>query len=101
MLFNNSLKVTTSWQDSTLPCFYSALNSIDLASKGRLIMLVWACGPIEHFPNDEMLLGQVNIKCNALVQSGEEYFLDTTERISLANMDMGEARVKIKYRHTD
>ena len=57
MLFNNNLQVTNEWDHKTLPCFYSALNQIELASKGRLVMLIWACGPIEHFPNEEMLLG--------------------------------------------
>jgi len=61
-------------------------------------MFIWACGPIENFPNDEMLLGQVNIKMKAL--SGDEgmnfLFYDFT--VCLSNVNVGEGSVKIIYK---
>ena len=54
------------WTSERLPCLYTAFNTFSLASQSRLMMFIWACGPAEHFPNEEMLLGQVNIKMREL-----------------------------------
>ena len=61
------------------------------------MMFIWACGPIENFPNDEMLLGQVNIKMNALnEENGTKYLLEDF-KIILSNQDVGKGLLKIIY----
>ena len=38
-------------------------------------MFIWACGPTEHFPSEEMLLGHVNIKMGGLTEENGMYYL--------------------------
>ena len=54
---NLNSKVQAQWRDNKLPCLYSANNTPQLAKESRLIMFIWACGPAENFPNEEMLIG--------------------------------------------
>lgn len=55
----NEIGVT--WDQASLPCLHSAHNTPELASSSRLMIFIWACGPAQHFPEHEMLLGQVNL----------------------------------------
>ena len=50
-------EVSVTWDKESLPSLHSALNTVNLARSSRLLMFIWACGPIEHFPSSEMLLG--------------------------------------------
>ena len=50
-------EVSVTWDKESLPSLHSALNTVNLARSGRLLMFIWACGPYEHFPSSEMLLG--------------------------------------------
>ena len=53
----NASEISVTWEKQSLPSLHSALNTVELAKRSRLMMFIWACGPTEHFPNDEMLLG--------------------------------------------
>ena len=61
-------------------------------------MFIWACGPIENFPHDEMLIGQVNIKMNALNKQGDIIYLYEQHKIVLSNIDVGEVNTKILFK---
>ena len=50
-------EISVTWNKESLPKLHSALNTLNLAKSSRLLMFIWACGPIEHFPSQEMLLG--------------------------------------------
>lgn len=63
------------------------------------MMFIWACGPAQHFPEHEMLLGQVNIPLKNLqkVQNGDHYLVDKA-KIILSNQEVGEVSIiKLKY----
>ena len=86
------------WPEETLPVIYTADNSLKLALQSRILMLVWACGPTENFPHDEMLLGQVNIKMKDLIQGNDGYYhLFQQCQVCLSNMEVGQAHIKVKY----
>ena len=53
----NQKDLQAAWPEHTLPTLYTANNTIDLAKSSRLLMLIWATGPVENFPDKEMLLG--------------------------------------------
>ena len=62
------------------------------------MMFIWACGPTEHFPHDEMLLGQVNIQMRDLTEQNGHYYLMSTPKVCLSNQEVGTAQlIKIRY----
>ena len=81
-----------------MPSLHSALNTVKLARASRLLMFLWACGPSEHFPHSEMLLGQVNIPMRDLVEENGEHYLVSTPQVCLSNQVVGDVQfLKIKY----
>ena len=80
-----------------LPCLYTANNTSALVKQSRLIMLIWACGPDENFPREEMLLGQVNIKMGKLKSDNDVHLLDALQKVCLANYQIGQAHIVIQY----
>ena len=68
-------EVSVTWNKESLPTLHSALNTVNLAKTSRLLMFIWACGPIENFPSSEMLLGQVNIPMKDLMEENGQYIL--------------------------
>ena len=45
------------WSENQLPTLYTANNTEELIKSSRLLMFIWATGPMENFPDKEMLLG--------------------------------------------
>ena len=94
----NSSEVQATWDGASLPCLHTALNTYELARESRLMMFIWASGPAEHFPHDEMLLGQVNIQMKDLQQINDLYYLISNPKICLSNLQVGSVNcIKIKY----
>ena len=91
-------EVSVTWNKESLPTLHSALNTVDLAKASRLLMFIWACGPSEHFPASEMLLGQVNIPMKDLMEENGQYILISTPKVVLSNQVVGDVQfLKIKY----
>ena len=44
-------EISVTWNKEELPKLHSALNTLNLTKSSRLLMFIWACGPIEHFPS--------------------------------------------------
>ena len=61
-------------------------------------MFIWACGPIENLPHDEMLMGQVNITMNELTVQGDRVYCVGQYKVILSNIDVGEVNIKIMYK---
>ena len=78
-------EVSVTWNKESLPTLHSALNTVNLAKTSRLLMFIWACGPIEHFPSSEMLLGQVNIPMRDLMEENGQHILFSTPKVILSN----------------
>lgn len=91
-------EISVTWNKESLPCLHSALNTVSLARSSRLLMFIWACGPAQHFPSSEMLLGQVNIPMKDLMEENGQYYLMSTPKVCLSNQAVGSAQfLKIKY----
>ena len=62
-------------------------------------MFIWACGPGENFPHEEMLLGQVNLKMMDLIKANDGcHYLYNEFKICLSNLEVGRTAVKIRYK---
>ena len=62
-------------------------------------MFIWACGPPENFPNEEMLIGQVNIKMKGLTEKNDGLFLlEDRLKVCLSNKEVGDVHVQITYK---
>ena len=78
-------EVSVTWNKESLPTLHSALNTVNLAKTSRLLMFIWACGPVENFPSSEMLLGQVNIPMKDLMEENCQHILFSTPKVILSN----------------
>ena len=91
-------ELSVTWNKESLPSLHSALNAVSLARSSRLLMFIWACGPMENFPTSEMLLGQVNIPLKDIEEQNGQYYLMSTPRVCLSNQVVGDVQfLKVKY----
>jgi len=95
---NSQNKVSVCIPSASLPCLYSAHNTFELAKQSRLLMFIWACGPEENFPKEEMLLGQVNIKMSGLSQQYGVCMMEQLSKICLSNSAVGMANIRLQYK---
>ena len=96
---NTKSKVQALWTNEKLPCLYSSCNTLELVKQSRLLMLIWACGPAQNFPDEEMLIGCTNIKLRGLeMEADGACRLDDCFKVTISNCQVGEVRIKLSYR---